>query len=81
MTQQDEQKLRAGRGTFNFKGCLVTQIVGGWQVFSTNYSNPEQVIDAINRAGTILSESIVYPVTIKNNGNFNTTITDENLSK
>lgn len=80
MIQQDEQKLRAGRGTFNFKGCLITQIVGGWQVFSTNYSSPEQVIEAIDNAGKSIKESI-GGLTVTVSGDSFGVHNDKNLEK
>jgi len=63
------QKLKSGRGIFNFEGCLVTQIIGGWQVFGQNMSTPEEVLALIDNAGETLKESLVTTTTVKNVGN------------
>ena len=65
--QQDIEKLRLGRGTFNFKGKLVTRLLGGWEFQSVRYSTPEEVLKAIKVAEGHLAGSI----TISNaNGSF-----------
>jgi hypothetical protein len=62
------QKLKSGRGIFNFEGCLVTQIIGGWQVFGQNLSTPEEVLALIDNAGIAIEKSIVTTTTVKNTG-------------
>jgi hypothetical protein len=68
--EQDIERLRAGRGEFNFKGLLVTQIAGGWMLWGTKHSTPESVLNAIKVAEGNLENSITIP----NNGNFASTI-------
>jgi len=63
------EKLKSGKGIFNFEGCLVTQIIGGWQVFGQNMSTPEEVLALIDNAGEALKESLVYPVTVRSGFN------------
>lgn len=62
------EKLKSGRGIFNFEGVLVEQIVGGWKCLGGIHTEPEQVLEAIKLAGGSLERSIVYPVTV--NGGF-----------
>lgn len=66
-TTNDEGKheLDSLKGERNYKGCLVRRIIGGYDIWGIKCSTPQEVDEAIDRAGTILSESIVYPVTIK----------------
>jgi hypothetical protein len=59
--QTDIEKIKAGKGIFNLNGTLVTQLVGGWSVFGVTCSTPEEVLDAIQNACSILSESIIRP--------------------
>lgn len=58
MEQKQIDKLRAGRGVFNFNGSLITQIVGGWQVMGVNCSTPDEVEEVILNACSIINESI-----------------------
>ena len=53
------KKIRSGRGTFNFSGKLVTQIIGGWEFQGNKYSTPEEVLKAIKVAEGHLEGSIV----------------------
>lgn len=63
----DEQKLKAGRGEFNYKGNLCRQIIGGWVIQNTVCTTFEEVEDVLMNLSSILSESIDRGgVTIKN---------------
>lgn len=54
----DEQKLKAGRGIFNFRGVLVEQVIGGWRLLDKTVSTYEDVEETILNACSSLSESI-----------------------
>ncbi len=58
-----------------YRGCLVTKIIGGYEIFGTKVSSGEEVDGVIDKAGTILSESIPVErggIRVPNNGNFAT---------
>jgi len=79
----DEEKLKAGRGEFNYKGNLCRQIIGGWQIHGVNCSTFEEVEETLLNIGSILSESIVNPVTVQNrmDGSISCTNTEKMLDK
>ena len=47
-----------------YRGCLVTKLVGGFEIFGQKVSKPEQVDEIIDKAGISLNDSIV----VVNNG-------------
>ena len=47
------------KGERNYRGCLVRRIIGGFDIWGLKCSTGLEVDEAIDRAGTILSESIV----------------------
>lgn len=53
------EKLKSGRGIFNFEGKLITQIIGGWEFQGNKYSTPEDVLKAIKVSEGYLAGSIV----------------------
>lgn len=72
MTQDIEriEKLKAGRGYFNFYGVLVERLAGGYRVFGETFTNEMDVINHIQETCSILNESIVT-IENKNNGEMN----------
>lgn len=80
------EKLKSGRGCFNMEGTLVTQIIGGWQFQNINYTEPEQVLEAIDSSlkdlersverGKKISESITVPC-----GGGNVCVNSENIKQ
>ena len=57
---------------YRYKGCIVTKLIGGWEVFGVHCTKPEEVDEIIQNACSILSESLV----VVNNGNYACTNTD-----
>jgi len=41
-----------------YRGCLVTKLIGGWEVWGKRVSTPDEIDQLIDEAGTILNESI-----------------------
>lgn len=72
--QQRIEKLKKGRGYFNFMGVLIERLAGGYRVFGETFTNEMDVLNHIEETCSILNESIV---TVKDNGNWETTNTDE----
>jgi len=58
MEAKDIEKLKAGRGEFNFNGNLCKQIIGGWVIHGVTCSTPEEVEEVILNACSIINESI-----------------------
>ena len=56
------EKLRKGRGIFNFEGCLCEQVIGGWKIFDTLCSTPEQVLELIDKGYKTIEGSLVVSV-------------------
>lgn len=56
--EQQIQKLKYGRGIFNFMGKEVTKIIGGYMLFGNKYSTEIEVLDAIKKAEGYLEGSI-----------------------
>lgn len=54
----DEQKLKAGRGMFNYKGNDCQQIIGGWIIHNTVCVSFEEVEQVLNNAHKIIENSI-----------------------
>ena len=55
------------KGERNYKGCLVRRIIGGFDIWGIKCSTALEVDEAIEKAGTILSESITVKAA---NGSF-----------
>jgi len=51
-----------------YRGCLLTRLVGGYEIFGQKVSKPEQVDEIINQAGKSLKDSIV----VVNDGSWET---------
>jgi len=58
-----------------YRGCLITKLIGGYEIWGTRCLTPQDIDQVIDKAGSILSESIDRGgVTVKaENGNFATT--------
>lgn len=56
--EQQIQKLKAGRGIFNFEGKEVTKIIGGYQLWGVNHPTELDVLEAIKKAEGYLEGSI-----------------------
>jgi len=41
-----------------YRGCLVTKLIGGWEVWGKRVSTTDEIDQLIDEAGTILNESI-----------------------
>lgn len=41
-----------------YRGCLVTKLIGGFEIWGNKVTTPDEVDSIIDNAGTILSESI-----------------------
>jgi len=41
-----------------YRGCLVTKLVGGYEIWGNRVLKPQDVDELIDKAGSILSESI-----------------------
>lgn len=64
---ESKHELDDLKGCRNYRGTLVTKLIGkGYSIWGVQCSTPQEVDEAIDRAGTILNESIVYPATVKN---------------
>ncbi len=63
---------------YNYGGINVERLVGGFRVFGQTCNSPHEVDLIIMNACSILSESIVNPVTIVNSGDYACT-NDKNL--
>ena len=59
-----ETKLLQVMEMYRYRGCIVTKMPYGWDIFGQKVSSPEEVDEVIDKAGSILSESIV------NTGNY-----------
>lgn len=44
-----------------YRGCLVTKIIGGFDIWGVKCYTGQEVDETIDKAGTILSESIYTP--------------------
>ena len=53
-----------------YRGCILTKIIGGYEIFGTKCKTPQQVDEVIDNAGTILNESLANPVTVKDSGSW-----------
>ena len=60
----EEQEFKRRRGTFNYGGVLVTQIIGGWEIFGVKCKSKAEVDAVISQAQDHLQNSITVP----NNG-------------
>lgn len=47
------------KGERNYRGCLVRRIIGGFDIWGLKLSTGIEVDEAIDRAGSVISESIV----------------------
>lgn len=63
-------KLKEGKGVFNYKGCLVEKIIGGYRLFGQTCTTEEEVETIILNACSSLNESIVT-VENRNDGAIN----------
>jgi len=52
-----------------YRGCLLTRLVGGYEIFGQKVSKPEEVDAIIDKAGKSLNDSIV----VVNNGDMAST--------
>ena len=77
--QTDIEKIKAGRGCFNFDGALIEKIIGAWRFQGRDYLTPELLLDAVKSSRNDLEQSIHRPkITVKaSNGSF-TAINSEN---
>ena len=71
---KDVETILKSKGIFNIKGCLVTQIVGGWQLFGQNLSTPEEVLELISNSAKAMGDSLV----VVNNGSIHAGSTEIN---
>lgn len=47
------------KGERNYRGCLVTKLIGvGYSIWGLQVSSPQEVDEAIDNAGDIIKESI-----------------------
>lgn len=76
MNQEDIDKIKQGRGTFNYKGVLVEKIIAGWKVLNVICASPEEVQQVLDNSHQSIEKSIIYPCTVKNG--FEVTNTNEN---
>ena len=53
------EKLKSKKGIFNFEGCLCEQVIGGWKIFDTLCSTPEQVLELIDKGCKTIEGSLV----------------------
>lgn len=54
----EKHELEDLKGERNYRGCLVRRIIGGYDIWGVKCSTPEEVDQTIDKAGSILSESI-----------------------
>lgn len=47
-----------------YRGCLLTRLVGGYEIFNQRVQTPQQVDEVIDKASDHLKNSL----TVKNNG-------------
>ncbi len=53
------------KGMRNYKGVLITRIIGGYEVLDTKVKTPQEVDQVLDQAAEHLKNSI----TVQNNGN------------
>lgn len=56
------EKLKAGRGYFNFEGSLIERLAGGYRLYGETFTNEIDVLNHIQETCSILNESIVTVV-------------------
>jgi len=56
-----------------YRGCLLTKLVGGYEIFGTKCKTPQEVDLIIDKAGKSLKDSIV----VVNNGDWESTNTEK----
>lgn len=54
----DKHELDELKGERNYRGCLVRRIIGGFDLWGMKLSTGEEVDQAIDKASSIISESI-----------------------
>ena len=50
-----------------YRGCLVTKLVGGFEIFNTKVKTPQEVDAIIDKAGVSLKDSITVDATSSSN--------------
>jgi len=61
---ETKHELYSLRGTGNYRGCLVTRIIGGWEIFSLKCTLPEHTDQMIDNACKLVENAIIRANTV-----------------